>query len=138
VNLDQGDLYLDLPFDDGASVSAANYPLRIDPSRDCAAAPVSTLDDLPRDGGFVSIQEAQSGSSYANARPASATLLPIASPEAGNSILRCLHRPADFLFRQTGFTDNGHMLHGWLALGVEANDAVRRQLVEVLDSLATT
>jgi hypothetical protein len=135
-HVDRGGLYVDSG--DGRSfLSLANYPIRPDPSPACARLPVSALNDLPASGGLVSMQDAHDGAAYVNPRPAAEIFLP-PEDEPENSHLRCLSRPGDFLFKTTGFTENGRMVQVYVALGQAAGNAVKRHIVEILTSLVVT
>lgn len=111
-------------------LSAATYPLRYRQTS-CAQVPGSALEDLPRDGAFLTIEERGRGSADGfPARPAH-----FGPQEGGNADFRgCVPRAR---FNDSWFTfgDGGRHFHVDVAFGPQATRATRAQAWAILDSL---
>jgi hypothetical protein len=116
-------------------LALATYPLRAGGSR-CPHLPVTAFENLgPRDA-FLYVQEPE----YVEGLPKRRDSLQVEFTTSADypyeiSVFKCMDDDSDFRYAFIPFSDNGRSFYAYLALGMDASDETRRDLLGVLDSL---
>jgi hypothetical protein len=117
-------------------LALATYPLRAGEGRCSSHLPVAAFEDLgPRDA-LLYVQEPE----YVEGLPARRGPFDVAFSTSADhmneiSVFRCLDAGTDFRYAFVPFSDGGRSFHAYLALGMDAPERTRRDLISAFDSL---
>lgn len=116
-------------------LSLGTYELRPG-SKKCPHIPANALNDLGPEDAFLWIQEPEYLDGFPPRPPTFAPDFTTRSDHSNElSIFRCVDGRRDFRFSTIAFEDRGRNFFALLALGLQASETTRRDLVSVLNSL---